>query len=371
MSSTPNATLSHHQSWSLEPVGARSSSAHRVALIGFPFHIGRRWGQSLVLEHKKVSNRHAIIEYRDGTIVVRDLGSTNGTAINGLRLEAGAEQPLNKGDVISFAGVRFTVIREQRATLDEGTIVTSGDDVRDDSERLRQRLSGYELGVHFQPIVRLGGGTQRRTVGYEALARATRAGTPCSAGALFGRAAELSAELSRQLRVIAMLEARKLPGEIPIFLNTDPREVPEKSIISSIAELRRDFPKTPFVLEIHENAAANLPYLKRLSSQLRAMGVGLAYDDLGSGQDRLLQLVETEPRYVKFGRAMVAGLPQARAGRQRLVATLVQLVLELGITPIAEGLETRAEVELCTALGFTHGQGWHFGRARRAESWAS
>ena len=353
--------------WSLEAVGAPTGTKPRVALVGFPFHIGRRWGQSLVLDHKKVSNQHAVVEYEDGELFLRDLSSTNGTALNGERLEQRCR--LQPGDVISFAGVRFTVLHEARQIMDEGTVVTAGDDDRDERERLQQRLAGYELQVGFQPIVRLGGGTQRRTIGYEALARATRNGTSCSPGVLFGRAAELAPELSRQLRDLALQEASKLPAMLPIFLNTHPRELPEKSVISSVSALRRKYPHVPFVLEIHENAAANLQHLKRLSAQLRALGVGLAYDDLGAGQARLLELVETEPRYVKFDRALVAGLPDADPRKQQLVANLVRMVRELGITPIAEGLETRGEVELCTALGFTHGQGWHFGRAIRAEQY--
>lgn len=355
--------------WSLEPVGSTNGPAHRVALVGFPFHIGRRWGQSLVLDHKKVSNQHAVVEYEDGVLFLRDLGSTNGTALNGVRIQERIR--LNPGDVVSFAGVRFTVLHESRQVMDEGTVVTAGDDDRDERDRLRQRLAGFELNIGFQPIVRLGGGSQRRTIGYEALARATRNGTPCSPGVLFGRAAELSPELSRQLRELALMEADKLPQMLPIFLNTHPRELPEKSVISSVSTLRRKYPHVPFVLEIHENAAANLRHLKRVSAELRSLGVGLAYDDLGAGQARLLELVETEPRYVKFDRAMVAGLPDAERKKQQLVANLVKMVRDLGITPIAEGLETRSEVELCTALGFTHGQGWHFGRAIRAEQYAA
>ena len=48
--------------------------------------IGRIAGNDLQLEDQKVSRHHAVIEVHDGQTVLRDLGSTNGTEINGKRV---------------------------------------------------------------------------------------------------------------------------------------------------------------------------------------------------------------------------------------------------------------------------------------------
>lgn len=69
--------------------------------------VGRKSGLcDLVLNHSSVSKLHCIIARTDGLLFVRDLGSTNGTKVNGQRVTRGALLP---GDEIAFASVKFTV----------------------------------------------------------------------------------------------------------------------------------------------------------------------------------------------------------------------------------------------------------------------
>jgi len=350
--------------WALETTGRDDGTGHRIALVGFPFTIGRRWGQSLQLDDRKVSSNHARIDHTGEALIVRDLDSTNGTTVN--RKSVSGAVALRPGDVVAFAGFEYRVVFTRPDSLDEGTQITYTSDSVPDEEALAKRLHGCDLSIGFQPIVSLDD-SQRRMVGYEALARARWNGMPCNPGRLFRMAAELAPELSRQLRDLALEDATKLPRSLPVFVNTHPKELADTRLIPSLAELRRKHPRIPFVLEIHENAATNLGQLQELASELADLGVGLAYDDLGAGRARLLELVETTPRYVKFDRALVAGLPDAPPKRRQLVASLVEMVKSLGIVTIAEGVETSAEADLCTDLGFTHGQGWYFGRALSAD----
>ncbi len=60
----------------------------------------------LYLDRKSVSKLHCLIVKTDGLLFIRDLGSTNGTRVNGQRVTRGALLP---GDELSFAGVRFRV----------------------------------------------------------------------------------------------------------------------------------------------------------------------------------------------------------------------------------------------------------------------
>ncbi|MDP9324931.1 MAG: FHA domain-containing protein, partial [Candidatus Dormibacteraeota bacterium] len=55
-----------------------------------------------------VSRRHAEVSYRDNGAELRDVGSTNGTHINGTQLPVLVFRPLNTGDHISFGGVMMT-----------------------------------------------------------------------------------------------------------------------------------------------------------------------------------------------------------------------------------------------------------------------
>jgi len=97
------------------------------------------------------------------------------------------------------------------------------------------------------------------------------------------------------------------------------------------------------------------------------MNVGLAYDDFGAGQARLFELAEAPPHYLKFDRRFVTGIDHAPVSRQRLVASLVAAARELLVSTVAEGVETAAEAATCMRAGFSHAQGYHFGRPAPAE----
>ena len=67
--------------------------------------IGRALDNDLVLESTDVSRHHARIEYRDGRYQIADLGSTNGTKVNGHRVRGSA--PLSDGDEIEFGSLQL------------------------------------------------------------------------------------------------------------------------------------------------------------------------------------------------------------------------------------------------------------------------
>ncbi len=69
--------------------------------------VGRKRGLcDLILEHNSVSKLHCAIAKTDGLLFIRDLGSTNGTKVNGQRVSRGALLP---GDELSFASAKFRV----------------------------------------------------------------------------------------------------------------------------------------------------------------------------------------------------------------------------------------------------------------------
>src|SRR6478672_11873960 len=89
----------------------------RAALIplhgGAPFEvlkdmivIGRKSDCDLCLDHKGVSKLHCVLVKTDGLLMLRDLGSTNGTRVNGTRVRRAALLPKDK---ISFANFHFQV----------------------------------------------------------------------------------------------------------------------------------------------------------------------------------------------------------------------------------------------------------------------
>ena len=95
--------------------------------------------------------------------------------------------------------------------------------------------------------------------------------------------------------------------------------------------------------------------------------MGLAYDDFGAGQARLLELAEVPPHYLKFDMSFVRGIHEAGPRRRHLLTSLVSVARDLLVYTVAEGVESKEEAEVCMRIGFTHAQGFHFGRPRPVE----
>src|SRR3954471_11189682 len=68
--------------------------------------VGRKEDCDVRLDHKSVSKQHCVIVKTDGLLLLRDLGSTNGTRVNGQR---GRRAPLLPNDQVSFASLRYKV----------------------------------------------------------------------------------------------------------------------------------------------------------------------------------------------------------------------------------------------------------------------
>jgi len=149
-----------------------------------------------------------------------------------------------------------------------------------------------------------------------------------------------------------------------LFLNTHPSEVREPGLLESLAVLRERAPQVRLLLEMHESALADTQTLTRLKAGLLELGIGLVYDDFGAGQARLIELAEVPPDYLKFDIRFVRGIDEAPASKRRLLKSLLDAACDLNVRCVAEGVETQAEADACADLGFTHAQGYLFGRPR-------
>jgi pSer/pThr/pTyr-binding forkhead associated (FHA) protein len=69
--------------------------------------VGRKEDADVRLEHKSVSKMHCVIVKTDGLLLLRDLGSTNGTRVNGQRVRRAALLP---NDQVAFASFKFRVM---------------------------------------------------------------------------------------------------------------------------------------------------------------------------------------------------------------------------------------------------------------------
>jgi EAL domain-containing protein (putative c-di-GMP-specific phosphodiesterase class I) len=357
----PEATRQTQALWFLSGQTSEGEAVRHVPIYSFPFRVGRRTDVSLSLAYRTVSSVHAELFERDSTLVLRDLGSTNGTFVNGVRVID--EHPLAQNDLVQFAEVPFRV-RRQSSETGAMTVATRVCDYALALVQFDQLMSRRSVIPCFQPVVDLRTG---QTVGYEALGRSSVYGLEMP-DAMFQAASQLDLqiELSRMFRWEAVRASSGLEKPPHLFLNTHPAELDDPGLIEALQGLRNISPRQPITLEIHESAATDGSKMRILQAALNGLGMKWAYDDFGAGQDRLAQLVEVRPDFIKFDMGLIRGIDQASGARLSMLETLVKMVLDLGIVALAEGVETASEGAACRQIGFQLAQGFHYGKPARA-----
>ena len=344
------------QRWFLEGTIAPGARMTHTAIAKPRFVVGRGTAADLRLGSRSVSKVHAELVVAGEVVVVRDCGSTNGTFVNGSR--ATSETPVGEGDLIQFADVEFRLLQ---STIMSGeiTAIATCPEAGWLISQLHDVVNNRQFEMHFQPIVTADGSP----MGVEALVRCQLAGLE-SPPKLFAAAERLGLEerISALCRSVAIdTLGRHVPGR-KLFLNTHPREHLGKELVESLRELRDRIPERPIVLEIHEAAVPDLSTIREFRKSLLDLQVGMAYDDFGAGQSRLRELSVVPPDYLKFDRSMLLELENACDAHRSLVQSLLKMATDQGIASVAEGLDDEATIDVCREMGFTHFQGFYFGR---------
>ncbi|MFV1965177.1 MAG: EAL domain-containing protein [Pirellulaceae bacterium] len=346
--------------WLLSGCPHDGAPIQQIALHARVSTVGRHTDNTLCIANPTVSNHHAELHRAATSLLVADLNSTNGTFVNGSRVEGDTE--LHDGDVLQF-GTAVYKVRSCAGAATNATVSADAANIAVGHVLFDKLLSDPAVVPHFQPIVRL---EDAECVAYEVLARSRLMGlrTPID---MFRVASERNMEpsLSELLRTEGVRVGRQLNSTL--YLNTHPVEVGRPELLESLETLRCDFPDTPLTLEIHEAAITSSNSLALLRRQLADLNIGLAYDDFGAGQARLRELAEAPPDVIKFDICFIRGLPDASAEHRRLLRSLVEAVRGLGVTSLAEGVETEGEADVCLEIGFQLAQGFLFGRPNAIE----
>jgi EAL domain-containing protein (putative c-di-GMP-specific phosphodiesterase class I) len=224
------------------------------------------------------------------------------------------------------------------------------------------------LYMAYQPIVRTRDGS---VFAWEALLRTREPGV--SGPLAFIEMAERLGrvrELSRRIRASVAVTAKRTPG-VMFFVNLHPDDLLDEALYDPGSALGPLAPE--IVLEITERSPLEgIPDVRERVRRLRALGFRLAVDDLGSGYSGLSSFASLEPDFVKLDRGLVAGLDREPI-RQKLVSSIVSASRDLGITVVAEGIETKAERDAASEAGCDLMQGFLFRRPeelRSAQSFA-
>lgn len=345
--------------WFLSGQIEESEPTREYDIHTLPFSIGRRKDSSMCLPLSCISKNHAeIIAGPGDTLILRELGSTNGTFVNGEKLDG--EATLREDDLIHLATLVFRVGHRNEGNTMFNTV---HEDVCDQALAMIQferLISDGGLYPHFQPIVTL---ADQERIGYEVLGRSRLFGLQ-SPHEMFAAASQMNMEsqLSEAFRLRGIEIGTAFGADTNLFVNTHPKELDRPELYQSLQELREIAPDQLITLEIHEAASTNLSMMAELRAVLDDLGMKLAFDDFGVGRARLVELGEVRPDYLKFDMKLTKNIENAPASRQELVALFANLVNSLGIQTLAEGVETRECHETLVEMGFQLGQGFYYGR---------
>lgn len=350
--------------WALSAPTCEEDTAQRIPISCQPFTIGRNSSATLTISNSTVSGTHAELTLAGDRLLVRDCGSTNGTLLNGRSIQTVEE--LHDNDILHFGTAMYVV---HRGLLPIGPATVCADSAGEALAQVQFATLLRRPGVdpHYQPIVHLHEGTR---IGFEILSRSQFVGLETPAKMFRVAAQRMSeAELSRVCRLEGLRGAADLDSKYQLYLNTHPVELGRPELLESLAALRSQYPSQEIVLEVHESGVTSIEFLRNLRAALTDLNIGLAYDDFGSGQARLMELIEVPPDVLKFDVSLVQGLPTASASHRSTVASLIRIVQDLNVIPLAEGVETEEEADICRELGFELAQGFLFGRGEPAAHW--
>ncbi len=219
----------------------------------------------------------------------------------------------------------------------------------------------------YQPIIDL---ADRRTVGYEALLRASdAAGDVVMPDRLFPAAesAGWTHLLDRIGRTTALRDAGPWLGDALLFINFVPTSIyrPEVCLrTTEIAAAEAGVPLDQLVFEVTEgHRIHDLDHLERVFDYYRERSCRVAIDDLGAGYSSLNLLVRLRPDIVKLDKDLVQSLPGPVGAA--VVSAIVDITHSYGGLVLAECVETAEQETAARELGVDLGQGWAFGRPER------
>lgn len=224
---------------------------------------------------------------------------------------------------------------------------------------------GFSLPISmaFQPIVDCETGAP---FAYEALVRGLK-GEP--AAKILGSVDERTRyAFDQRCRVVAIEQAVRaglLDGDAKLSINFLPGAVysPAACIQLTLRTARAvGLPLDRLIFEFTENEPMlDTGHVATIVEHYHQIGFGCAIDDFGAGYSGLTRLATLRPDYVKLDMDLVRGIDTDRR-RRAIVSGVVAMCRQLGITLIAEGIETAGECDTLRLLGVRYLQGFLFAR---------
>ncbi|HKT98795.1 MAG TPA: EAL domain-containing protein [Paraburkholderia sp.] len=240
------------------------------------------------------------------------------------------------------------------------------------SARLRRAIEDGTLRLHYQPQVDMRNGC---VLGVEALVRWYDEIYGEIAPAEFVPIAEKSGFVAKLGEWVLHEACRQSArwrhmgiAPVRISINLSPLQLQRPNIVETFQAILRETGADPtkLELEVTETALMQQPEIAvRRLHEFRCAGIGVAVDDFGMGYSSLSQLRALPVDRIKIDRAFVHSIEESDTGA--IVKAIVTLAKALGLSVIAEGVETLAQQEFLLALGCVEAQGYRFSKPLDAE----
>ncbi len=148
-----------------------------------------------------------------------------------------------------------------------------------------------------------------------------------------------------------------------IAVNVSPRQLADTSFVEMVTRALRAhaMPVEAVRFELTETTFADSVVDGGVLAALRALGVRLSVDDFGSGHSSLARLRSLAVQELKIDRSFIDGLG-TEPGDSAIVSAIVRMAAELGLDVVAEGVETRVQLDELRWLGCGRVQGYLFAR---------
>jgi diguanylate cyclase (GGDEF)-like protein/PAS domain S-box-containing protein len=239
---------------------------------------------------------------------------------------------------------------------------------------LRRAIERDEITIVYQPIVHL---SDRSVAGFEALARWDHPKLGRRSPAEFITIAEETGlivdlgmfMLERTARQLATWQ-RALPMATPLFasVNVSSRQLLRQDLIQDLRTVlgRSPVARGSLKLEMTESLVMENPeQAAGILQRLRELGAGLSLDDFGTGHSSLAYLQRFPFDSIKIDQSFVR--PSTKGKRPVLLRSIIAMAHDLGMTAIAEGVESDAGAKEIYEMGCNFAQGFLFGEPMSAD----
>jgi diguanylate cyclase (GGDEF)-like protein len=235
---------------------------------------------------------------------------------------------------------------------------------------LRNALARDELLLHFQPKLRL---SDRRVVGLEALLRwehpelgMVRPDKFIAIAEDTGMIVDIGAWVIEQAcaELARLRDTFRGLSDLCISVNVSARQLRSATLLDTLTKslVRHRVPPESLCLELTESILMeNLEIVSGQLDTIRDLGTRISIDDFGTGYSSLAYLSKLSVDELKIDRTFVKELGQDPSAAS-LVQAVVFIASSLGITTVAEGVETVEQADQVAALGCTEVQGFLFAR---------